>query len=275
MAYIYKRGKTWTARITKRFKVPEKQEDGTFKPKSVLRQSSKGGFKTKAEAKQYAIEEENKQIQGINIQKDPTFADYFKNWYEIYKKPYIRIATAESYKNDVDLVTKYFGYQKIKSITREDYQQFISWLGTNHTNSSIRVINTVIRSCVNSAIDDGLIFRNFTRKFKVKGSRSRGKKVQYLNLDEIKRLKAQLVKARRPPYTAIYMILAALFTGARLGELSALQWSDINFKAGEISITKSWNEIRKQMSKPKTPTSIRTIKVNRWLLNIISINNIS
>lgn len=268
MAYIYKRGKTWTARITKRIKVPEKQKDGTFKPKPVLKQTSKGGFRTKAEAKQYAIEQENQQLHGIDIKQDPVFADYFKKWYETYKFPSVGISARRNYENDQKLLKLYFGYKKIKDITRQDYQRFINWIGSDRAKSTVEIINCSIRACVGSAIDDGLIFRNFTNHIKLNGDAS--KKIKYLNLNEIKRLKKELMKARNPAYTSTYLILAALYTGARLGELSALHWSDISFETSEISITKSWNENRRKMSKTKTPSSVRIIKVNKWLLNLLS-----
>lgn len=62
MASIKKRGKTWYVRFSKRETRwdPEKQKNV-----SVLKQKSKGGFKTKAEAQQYGIKMEAASISGV------------------------------------------------------------------------------------------------------------------------------------------------------------------------------------------------------------------
>ena len=75
MASIKKRGKTWYVRFSKRVTEwdPEKQT-----AVSVLKQKSKGGFKTKAEAQQYGIKMEAASLSGIDLVNNPIFADYFK-----------------------------------------------------------------------------------------------------------------------------------------------------------------------------------------------------
>ncbi|MDF7668505.1 site-specific integrase [Lactobacillus sp. ESL0703] len=65
------------------------------------------------------------------------------------------------------------------------------------------------------------------------------------------------------------MILTAIYTGMRVGEIMALTWSDIDFKAKTISITKSYAYASNQIKEPKTPSSIRTIRVSHKLLDIL------
>lgn len=52
----------------------------------------------------------------------------------------------------------------------------------------------------------------------------------------------------------------------RLGEILALEWSDIDFDAKTISITKTYNSRAHQIGPTKTPSSVRTIKVNNKIL---------
>lgn len=54
----------------------------------------------------------------------------------------------------------------------------------------------------------------------------------------------------------------------RIGEIMALKWSDINFKSKTIDITKSYSYASQKIKEPKTPSSIRTIRVNQKLLDI-------
>lgn len=49
---------------------------------SILKQKSKGGFKTKAEAQQYGIKMEAASIDGVDVTKNPVFADYMQKWFE-------------------------------------------------------------------------------------------------------------------------------------------------------------------------------------------------
>ena len=82
MAHIYKRGKTWTVRFSKRQKIfnPETNEY-----ESVLKQKSKGGFRTKVEAQKYGIEMESASISGLDVTDDSLFKDYFMQWYDTVK----------------------------------------------------------------------------------------------------------------------------------------------------------------------------------------------
>ena len=85
MANFMKRGKKWKARITWR------DENGR------LHQKNKSGFDTKQQAKQYAIKLEKERLDGINIENDPTFVDYFDDWFKTYKKAHITPVTARHY----------------------------------------------------------------------------------------------------------------------------------------------------------------------------------
>lgn len=69
---------------------------------STLKQKSKGGFKTKAEARDYAIKMEATALSGVDVTQNPVFADYYKHWYETFKFPSIRQST----KTDTRLITK-------------------------------------------------------------------------------------------------------------------------------------------------------------------------
>lgn len=88
MASIVKRGKSYHVRVSWRDK------------NGVLKQKSKGGFKTKNEARQYAVELEQQLFTGVNIkQKKIPFSEYFANWYEVYKHP----LQSTQLKNDMKL----------------------------------------------------------------------------------------------------------------------------------------------------------------------------
>lgn len=63
------------------------------------------------------------------------------------------------------------------------------------------------------------------------------------------------------------LFILAIYAGMRKGELLALEWSDIDFKADTISITKAVSVVEgKQITKcPKTKTSRRTVSIPHFL----------
>lgn len=71
-------------------------------------------------------------------------------------------------------------------------------------------------------------------------------------------------------YTSKYMIYTALLTGARLGELQALTWDDINPQFKTITINKAWYKPARRFKSTKNESSKRIIRVNQQLINVLS-----
>ena len=70
-------------------------------------------------------------------------------------------------------------------------------------------------------------------------------------------------------------ILLCLFTGLRVGELCGLQWSDIDFENGTLSVKRTVQRIYRNgcsevlIGSPKSRTSVRTIPVPSFLLTLL------
>ncbi|WP_251547927.1 site-specific integrase [Limosilactobacillus caecicola] len=235
------------------------------------RYKSKGGFATKQAARQYAAELDSKKYQGEITDDDPSFAEYFMMWFETYKENSVALTTKKRYLNDYKFIADYFRNRKLSSITRFQYQTFLNAFGKNHAPSTVRKFNGVVRECVKNAIVDNLINKDFTIGVKLGGDESRSLHVEYLNIAEINTLVKYLKNGRQPRYTSRYMILTAIYTGMRLGEIMALTWHDVNFNFKTITINKSWNYVGGGgFKKTKTPSSIRTIRINDSLLRLLA-----
>lgn len=259
MANYMKRGKKWQARITWR--------DSNGK----LHQKSKSGFDTKMQAKQFAAKLEAKHLEGLNIENKETFSQYYQRWFETYREPQITNVTAKRYKIIKKQIQDSIGKQQLKKITRYQYQSFINDFGSNHAPDTVHKTNSILRACVKSAILDGLITKDFTQNVNLTADKSKIRKVDYLNLTEIKTLANSIIKDHDPTYTGKYMILTAIYTGMRLGEIMALTWDDINFPFKTISISKAWDYTNGGgFKETKNESSKRIIRVNSELLNILS-----
>ncbi|MCD8206291.1 MAG: site-specific integrase [Clostridia bacterium] len=71
-------------------------------------------------------------------------------------------------------------------------------------------------------------------------------------------------------------VIVCLYTGLRIGELLGLEWNDVDFDAGLISVTKSRHEgkdadgrYRSIVDTPKTHSSVRTIPISDKLAEVL------
>ena len=118
MASIKKRGKTWYVRFSKR----ETQWDPeTQSMKSVLKQKSKGGFKTKKEAIKAAndfINDDNSRITDITFEE---LWNNYKDYIVLKQKKQSFRKTISKFNNHI---LSYFKNYKVKNITASVY---IKW----------------------------------------------------------------------------------------------------------------------------------------------------
>lgn len=91
--------------------------------------------------------------------------------------------------------------------------------------------------------------------------------MQVLTREEMQRF---LIQAKFDGYFEILLI--ALTTGMRRGEVMALQWDDLNFTTGELSIKRQvyYAKGKLVVSEPKTQGSVRTIIIPKTVLNVLA-----
>lgn len=261
MAQIYKRSGKWSARIQ-------------FTDNAGNRHSkSRAGFPTKVLAKKWAVDQEALLNQGIAINKSISFTRYYKNWVKDYKEKNVAEVTFNRYQYTGEALEDFFHDMNIKDINRQQYQKFINHYGATHAPVTVKKVNSIIRSCVKSAILDDYLTKDFTQRVELTSNHDRIRQVEYLNLDEIHRLLTAATKniERRPGFTGRYMIVTAIYTGMRLSEIQALTWNDIDFIHSTITINKSWDMNTRSFKPTKNDSSRRTIGINPKLLRLLRI----
>ncbi|WP_310876887.1 hypothetical protein [Priestia megaterium] len=71
----------------------------------------------------------------------------------------------------------------------------------------------------------------------------------------------------------VFTTLSLSYSGLRIGELLALKWFDLNDKRGTLRVTKTYNPNKNfegyQLFTPKTKGSIRTVKIDDHLVNLL------
>lgn len=258
---VYKRGTSWTVQISW-YEPDEKEKKKKFK--------TKGGFRTKAEAKKW----ETEQLSFKNTKKltnnNPVFSKYFWEWANTYRLPGKSDGTKRRYTYVKRVIEKYFGQTRINDINRSSYQKFINEYGENHSKITIKKLNGLIKSCVSDAYEDAIISQNFTNRINEVWNDKNSHQVEYLSIKEIRALLKATKLSLNSKYTCPYAVLTAIETGMRAGEILALKWSDINYSSQTISINKSYDYISKKIKPPKNESSNRVIYVSKSFLKTLN-----
>ena len=148
-----------------------------------------------------------------------------------------------SYKTDVGrakLLKRYFGNRPIGKITAYDIKEWREWRscqitrrGTKITVATVNREFGLLRTMFNLAVDWELLSENPTGKLKkLKGEKSRKR---FLTNDEICRLLDCAHSSLKP------IIITAISTGMRVGEILSLKWQEVDFEHGFIRVVKSKN----------------------------------
>lgn len=257
MATISKRTSHWQAKVS------------WYDNDKKRHYKTKGGFKTKNQAKQWAAQQEAALGKGVALDKQISLSEYFARWVSTYKEPKLSKISLDRYHYTTDAIRDFFGQAPIKEISRVKYQDFINWYGANHAPSTVKKVNGFIRAAVNSAILDDYLTKDFTQGVALVANKDRVVKVEYLNQKEIKALLAHTIDGINYHFTSRYMIATAILTGMRLSEVQAMTWNDIDWLHSTIKISRSWDSVVKKFKETKNQSSKRTIKVNQQLLSLL------
>ncbi|WP_125767333.1 site-specific integrase [Lapidilactobacillus wuchangensis] len=265
MANIMKRGKSW------QYRVSYIDKDG--KRKYV----SKSGFKTKRSAENASLEIETKYAHGATLDNSTiTFMDYWDRWIELFKAGKHAEITEKRYTIIRGQLMKYFGpLRELKTITKSDWQEFINDFSTGkdrripkrRSKDTISKLNGYVRSMVNNAIDDQIVYSNFTNGVSIPDDQTESK-IKYLELNDFKKLINTTTEfANYSEHFPYYLIATGALTGARYSEILGLTWKDVDFKNKQININKTWDyQFRSGFTKTKNKSSVRIIDVSDNLL---------
>jgi len=258
MASITKRSKTWQARIS--------YKDSAGKQ----RVKTRGGFKTKHAAVEFATQFEVDRDTGkLVTNQSPLFKDYFWEWFETYKESTVRERTRLTYVQAHKVLEKYLPYERLDEINRRKYQKFIKEYGSTHAKSTVSKMNSLFHASIKDAIYDNLLRKDFIENTTLVFDKERTRKIEYLSVEQMQQLIDHLLSTRNPNFVSKYMILTALFTGMRPGEIQGLRWQYINDNFNTFTLHQSWNETNKNFQALKNETSYRVIRVDGWLIDLL------
>jgi len=253
MASFRKRGNSWQYRI-----------------KHNGEEISKSGFRTKAEAKVAANKVEHELNIGVNITaSDQLFTDYFKQWFDTYKKGQFSEDNDRTYQHAMALAEEYFADKRLKDIDHKAYQSFLNDYAKERAKSTVDKVNDKVGAPLRHAFNHGHIQHNPTYKVNIGGDEAADESDKYLNKHEAEKVLGELLNNIRVDYLTRYMLILQLATGARIGEIMALQFGDLNFLNNRIDISKTWDYKYTQDFKPTKNREVRNISVDAQTMKII------
>jgi integrase len=178
----------------------------------------------------------------------------------------LRRRSVETYRDIARLhLLPAFGNKKLKDLTREHVQRMYSQKRDSGLSAArIRRIHGVLSSALNQAVRWRLIEHNVCRE--VSPPRVPAPEIRPLNAEEAKRF---LAAAQGDRYHALYVL--GLTTGARLGELGGMFWSDLDLDRRVVRAQRALITGRggQTFEPPKTPNSCRGIGLSQRALDAL------
>lgn len=147
---------------------------------------------------------------------------------------------------------------------------FLSTL-TDYSNSVIKKVCMTLNSSLNKAISMNIINKNPMNDVVRPKSKKQNRKVRALTIDEQKAFIAAINQDKKEPYRT--MLLLSLFTGARMGEICALDVDSVMLNCTVINIcrtmTRDSNDRAIIGTTTKTYAGLRNLKPNNEIQKLL------
>ena len=203
------------------------------------------------------------------------YTDWLGQWLENYIRPSVKVRTYERYKLIAELhIMEGVGNEELDALTPFVLQRFIVELlhsgnkktGGGLSANSVNAVISVIQSSLKTAHLLGLAKEYAADK--LKRPKLKEKPVECFTLAEQKQIEQAILNGKKDK---LYGIILCLYSGLRIGELIALQWTDIDFTKGILTVSKSCHDSKNGLiiDEPKTATSRRMIPLPKQLLPIL------
>jgi integrase len=218
------------------------------------------------------VQEELTRLQSRRLEgrlADPgrqTVGQYLDYWLENASKPNTRATTYGSYERTIRKHIKpRIGGVALAKLSPVHIQQLYSTLATEGMGDSMRqLVYAILHKALDHALKMGLVARNVCDA--VERPRLNRPEIRPLGPEQAKAL---LTAAAGDRLEALYVL--ALTTGMRLGELFALEWSNVDLQAGYLTVRYTLMELngKVQLSEPKTPRSRRKIELPKLAVDAL------
>lgn len=247
------------------FRISYKDDSGEYRTKNG------NGFRTKKDAETAALYLEILLKKGLRFEAGKVpFHQYFKAWFELYKKDSISKKTASHYQQSIDHIKAYFCEIPIGEITEDSYQGFLNSFGATHAKETASKLNIHCRSCFKRALKAGAVPHDPTDGAVVTGSiQPKNEKAKYLNEKDLEKVLASLLTDMKQTDVSRYFIIFSLASGVRFSEAQGLTWDCVNFESNQVRINKTWDMTKDDFAPTKNAASNRLITIDQNTIDLL------
>ncbi len=217
------------------------------------------------------------QIQTILQERRMKYGIWLDEWFCNYIRPSSKRRTCERYSEIIEKRLKVkLGEYELDELTPLVLQRYITELiesgnmktGKGLAANSVNGIITVIQNSLKLAYALGTIKEYAADK--IRRPKTKEKEVTCFTLSEQKKIERAALAGKKTKWLGI---VVCLYTGLRIGELLALEWKDVDFQKGVLTVSKSRHEGKDEngryaqiVESPKTVSSRRCIPLPKQIL---------
>lgn len=193
-----------------------------------------------------------------------TVAQYLTHWLEDTHRLVIELTTLARYRAVLRIhIIPVLGHIQLNKLSREHIQAlYASLLDAGLAPGTIRIVNNLLSGAFKDAVLHDILARNPCQHVTLPRIDDAPAKV--LTQEEAGRL----IKAAQG-HRLWFLILLAITTAARLGELLALRWADLDKEMGKLYIRHSTTRVRgvgRIEKTPKTRAGRRSVRLPQVIL---------
>ena len=197
-----------------------------------------------------------------------TFEQFIEEVYLPWYKTQVKESTYINRRVTIQKHFKYFYKMATDEIEPINVQNWQLKMAKEFSPNYIRIVQGMLSIAFDRAIVLGLAKKNPSRM--IGNIKSKKTKVDFWTLEEFQKVISLLYKGDYYEHYLFMSFWLLFMTGMRIGEADALQWSDIDFETGMLSITKTlyyktMNDYK--FVEPKTQASIRTLYIDSDTIN--------
>ncbi|WP_084665658.1 site-specific integrase [Thermanaeromonas toyohensis] len=268
-----------TGHLEKRYKsswtiVIELDRDPVTGKRKRITKSVKG---TKKEAEKEMVRMLNELERGTYVEPSGmTVGEYLLHWLEAYCKPNLAPKTLQSYSYIIHQhLIPALGHIKLDKLQPLHLQEYYSKaLQSGRKDGkgglslrSVQYHHRILHEALGHALKWQLVHRNVAEA--VEAPRYKRPDVKALSPEEVNKLLAKAKEINHPDYA---LLVTAVYTGMRQGELLGLRWQDIDMTAGVAYVRQILQKLPGQpvmFKEPKTQAGKRQVVLSPAVIDIL------
>ena len=225
----------------------------------------KRGFETKGKARAALLQLQNDLENEEEIKKETTVKEISEKWLEEYSETVQDSTYIKTSRNFENHIYPALGDRKIGSITPLQMQEQVNEWSRKLVYG--RKLKGLMNNVFKYAIRHGYIDSNPIESVVATARKKSNEKSDFYNKDELKSFMKLVAKTKDLEKIVLFRLLA--FTGARRGEILALEWKDWNNNTLNINKAITRGFAGEEIGSTKTVSSKRLISLDQTTQNIL------